>query len=121
MQKYKKVAINIAFLTMILSAGVMNNYSSNLDQDFDSDFNINSKKSSEYSQEKQEKILNSFENNDYLGWKKIIGQNNKVANIIDESTFKNFVAARVAARSGQYDVAIQITEELKIKVKDKLI
>jgi UDP-N-acetyl-D-mannosaminuronate dehydrogenase len=117
MQKYKKVAMNIAFLTMILSAGITNNYFSWLDQDSDLDLNFNNKKIAKYSQEKQEKILNTFENNDYETWKKIINQNNKINNIIDESVFRDFINARIAARNGRYDEAIIITENLKQKIK----
>lgn len=120
MQKYKKVAMNIAILTMILSAGITNNYFSNSDQDSDLDIGLNNRKIAKYSQEKQEKILNTFENNDYQAWKKIINQNNKINNVIDESAFKDFVTARIAARNGQYDEAIILTEKIKNKIKSEL-
>jgi len=115
MQKYKKAAINIAFLTMILS-GIMN--SSLLASDSDSDFNNN--KTPKYLRARQEKIINTFENSDYQAWKKIVGQNNKISNIIEEIDFQRFIAARAAARNGQYHKAIKITENLKEEVKNKL-
>ncbi|MEI6836016.1 MAG: hypothetical protein WCK59_04245 [Candidatus Falkowbacteria bacterium] len=118
MQKYKKVAINIAFLTMILSAGIMTNYFSDSDQDFE--LNLNNKKASRESQEKQEKLLSTFENSDYQAWKKIIGQNNKVSHVINEAAFNDFISARIAARSGEYDKALEITENLKKDVENKL-
>lgn len=118
MKKYEKVAINLALLTIIFSAGITSNYLATANSD--SDLNLNNKKTAKYSQEKQEKILNTFENSDYQTWKKIIGQNNKVGDIIDEPTFKNFVTARIAARNGQYNKAIKITEALKRKVENKL-
>ena len=118
MQKYKKVAINIAFLTMLLSAGLKTNYISDFDQDFE--LNLNNKENSKSSQARQEKILTTFENSDYQAWKKIVGQNNKVSQVIDESAFNDFVRARIAARSGEYDKAIEITENLKKDVENKL-
>ncbi len=122
MTKYKKVALNIAFLTMILTTGITTNYAyaSSLDTNSDFDSNLtNNGERPKYSQEKQEKILNTFENNDYASWKKIVGQNNKINNVIDEVAFNRFVAARIAARNGQYDKALKITEELKKGVKNK--
>lgn len=120
MKKYQKVAINIAFLTMILSAGITNNYlyAFSQDADFDADLSLTNKESTKYSNERKEKILNTFENSDYQSWKKIIGQNNKINNIIDEFVFQRFVTARVAARNGQYNKALKITNELKIGLKD---
>lgn len=122
MRKYQKVAINIAILTIIFSAGIISSSLAVLGSDSDSDLNldINNRRITKYSQEKQEKILTTFEKNDYQAWQKIVGQNNKVGKIIDESTFNNFVTARIAARSGQYNKAIKITEELKKKVGNGL-
>lgn len=119
MQQYKKVAINITFLTIILSAGILGNRLVNLNQDSGVG-NLNSKKNTKYSQGVKEKLLNTFENNDYQSWRQLIGKNHKLNNIIDESAFNKFVAARLAARNGRYDEAIQITEVLKKKVEDKL-
>lgn len=121
MQKYKRVAMNIAFLTMFLTAGIMNSYLANLDQDSDLDLNAGNRKTAKFSQERQEKLLNTFETSDYQTWKKLIGENNKINNVIDESAFKDFVVARMAARNGQYDKAIRITEELKRKVVNNKI
>lgn len=122
MKKYQKVAINIAFLTMILSAGIANSYYSafNQDIDFDADLSSSNKESQRYSNERKEKILNTFENSDYQSYKKIIGQNNKINSIINESAFQSFVIARTAARNGQYNKALKITAELKNGLKDKL-
>jgi hypothetical protein len=140
MKKYKKVAINIAFLTMLLSVGLNSSYATalnsdsslnsdsnlnsdsslNSDSNFDSDINLNYKKSPKYSQARQAKILNTFENGDYQAWQKIIGQNNKINNVIDQVTFQRFTAARVAARNGQYNKALKITERIKRKVENKI-
>ncbi|MFZ2310135.1 MAG: hypothetical protein WAW11_01165 [Patescibacteria group bacterium] len=116
MRKYQRVAINIAILTIIFSAGVINSSLAVLGSDSELNLDVNNKKITKYSQEKQEKILNTFEKSDYQAWQKIVGQNNKVGEIIDESTFNNFITARTAARNGQYNKAIKITEELKKKV-----
>ena len=124
MNKYKKVAINIAILTIILSTGLSTSCLTNIGVASadapESDINISAKENSETSSEKQGKILNTFENNDYEAWVKIIGQNNKINNIIDQTTFNNFVMARTAARNGQYDKALKITESLKKGLASKL-
>jgi hypothetical protein len=121
MEKYKKAAINLAFLTMILSTGITGSYLAlNPDLNLDSDFSLTNKENTKYSQAKQEKILSTFEDGDYQSWKKIIGQNNKLNNIIDEFSFQRFVTARIAARGGQYDKALKITAELKKELANKL-
>jgi hypothetical protein len=116
MKKYQKVAINIALLTIIFSAGIISSSLVALDSEMELNLDINNRKIAKYSQEKKEKILTTFEKSDYQSWQKIVGQNNKVGEIIDEPTFKNFVTARVAARNGQYNKAFKLTEELKKKV-----
>lgn len=123
MKKYQKVAINIAFLTMILSTGMTNNYISTFNPDFssDSDSNVTNQENTKYANKKQEKILNTFETGDYQAWKKIVGQNNKINNVINEFSFQRFVAARVAARNGEYNKALIITEELKKGVESQNI
>jgi hypothetical protein len=120
MKKYQKVALNIAFLTMILSTGMATNYTraSNLDSNYDSNL-TNNEEGLKSSSKKQEKILNTFENNDYASWKKIVGKNNKVNDVIDKVAFNRFVAARIAARNGQYNKALRITEELKKEIENK--
>ena len=119
MKKYQKVALNIAFLTMILSSGIATNYISASALDTNSNFDsnlINNEEGLKSSNKKQEKILNTFENNDYASWKKIVGKNNKINNVIDEVAFNRFVSARIAARNGQYNKALRITEELKKEI-----
>lgn len=116
MKKYQKVAINIAILTIIFSAGIISSSLAVLGSDADLNLDISNGKTTKHSQEKQEKILNTFEKSDYQTWQKIVGQKNKVGEIIDEKTFNNFITARIAARNGQYNKAIKITEELKNKL-----
>lgn len=118
MQKYKKAAINIAILTIILSTGMINSYPAIAN--IDSDIDLDGQDLARYSESKKEKIENTFEDNDYQAWKKIVGRENRARRIINETDFQRFVAARAAARRGQYDEAIRITEELKKKVKEKL-
>ncbi len=114
MKKYKKAALNIAFLTMILSTGLTSsalaNY--NYNNDLDSDVQV-----SEAQVVRQKKINNTFENNDYSAWLKMVGKNSKVGGIINGESFKEFIEARVAARQGEYDRAIKITEDLKLKLE----
>ena len=115
MQKYKKAAINIAFLTMILTVGISNSFL--FSSDFDSDIDLNNKKAPKYIQEKQEKVTATLEQSDYQTWKKLIGKNNKINSLINESDFQLFVEARSAARNGRYDKAIEITDKITEKIK----
>ncbi len=124
MNKYKKVAANIAILTIILSTGlsascVANIGVANADAP-EADMNIVANDNSKLSSEKQAKILTAFENNDYGTWLKIMGQNNKINSIIDQATFNNFIMARNAARNGQYKKALKITESLKKGLANKI-
>lgn len=109
MQKYKQAAIAIAFLTIILSAGVCNGLASRRDEN-------------ENKRERAQKmaILNAFEQGDYDAWKKIIKQKGEVLGDISREEFARFIAARQAARSGDYDVAIEISRQLEEDLKLKL-
>jgi|GEM_PF-1964878 len=121
MNKYKKVAINLAFLTMIFSAGITSKYVIDVNHNIiDSHLNLTHKDTSKYPPDQHEKVLNTFENSDYATWKKLVGENNKINNIVDESAFKRFVVARTAARNGQYNKALKITEQLKKGVENRL-
>jgi hypothetical protein len=103
MKKYKKAAISIAFLTIIMSTGICTSYTDNLDNQ--------DKNKSKKNRFQQEMILNAFENNDYLGWKKIVRSNSDFVKVISENDFTKFVEARNAARSGQYDKSIKLSSE----------
>ena len=82
MQKYKKAAVNIAILTMILTTGLTSKALASLNSDLDFDLDLRPT----YSDERQEKIINTFEKNDFNAWKKMVGQKNKVGEIIDENS-----------------------------------
>ena len=119
MQKYKKAAINIAFLTMLLSTGISDNSLLNSNTDWDSDLNDN--EISKYSQARQEEIISTFEDDDYQAWKKIVGQNNKLNKLISEFEFQLLVKARTEARNWQYDEAIKITDWLKETIAKRIV
>jgi hypothetical protein len=110
MKSYKKAALNIAILTMILSAGISSGAlaASNFNTENDANIEVSQPK-----KQKQEKILNTFENNDYEAWKQIIGKNSKLSSLVDAENFKLFVSARQAARQGEYAKAVKITESIK--------
>lgn len=115
MKPYKKAAVNIAILTMILSAGISPGalaaaYSG---ADYDSSAYDSTTEINQSLKERQEKIINTFENNDYWAWKKMIGDNSRLSSLVGEFDFQRFVSARAAARQGKYAKAIQITESLK--------
>lgn len=120
MKKYQRVAMNIAFLTIIFSAGLVGGHIVALASNVNLNFNLNDKIAANYSNKQQEKILDAFENANYKAWKKLVGQNHKINSVVDEATFKNFIAARRAARNGQYNKALKITEELKERIEKEL-
>lgn len=118
MKKYKKAALNIAILTLILSSGLTSQTISlvNTDSDFDTE-TIQTQSSNK----QKEKIIIAFENNDFETWQKMIGSRNQLGKIIDENGFNEFIEARTAARDGKYEEAIEITENLKSRIKSGLV
>ncbi len=109
MKKYKQAAISIAFLTIILSAGICSGYIIP---------KAGEKNKSSYNQ--QEAILIAFENNDYNAWKKIVSRKGNICNVISKDDFDKFIKARKAARSGNYDEAILISKKVEEELKNKL-
>ncbi|MFA5155414.1 MAG: hypothetical protein WC453_03180 [Patescibacteria group bacterium] len=110
MHKYQKAALNIAFLTIMLSAGLRGRYVDVTSNDLDTDLSGDLRPG--YAQNQQEELLSAFENNDYPAWRKLTAGKPSAPGI-DESTFRRFVAARQAARQGQYGKAIKLTEKIK--------
>lgn len=107
MQKYKQAAVAIAFLTIILSAGICNGMSSG---------NEESKKN----KSQKVAILTAFEQGDYEAWRQIVGKKGDVYNSISEADFNKFVSARKAARSGDYDKAINLSAEVENELRTKM-
>jgi hypothetical protein len=101
MKKYKQAALSIAFLTFMLSGELTAG-------------NINTN-------QQEEMILYSFENDDYNSWKKYIPKKSKIQKIINKDDFEKFVSARKLARAGEYEKAIQLSNDLEDKVKQNLI
>jgi hypothetical protein len=109
MQKYRKAAISIAFLTIVFSSGISAGYIDAQDE------SQNKKNLS-----KQEAILETFENSDYRTWKKIIANQGNISKLVNEDDFNKFISARSAARSADYDKAIAIANELEKALKNKM-
>lgn len=107
MQKYKQAAIAIAFLTIILSAGICNGVTTREEK-------------SKRQQSQKIAILEAFENGDYESWRQIILAKGDVYSSISEEDFNKFVQARRAARSGDYDQAINLSAEVENELKEKL-
>ncbi len=108
MKKYQQAIVSVAFLTLLLSAGL------NIGLP-DVDTSENNAKG----KEKSELILNSFENADYRSWKAAVGKN-MIGNLVSNNDFNHFLAARTAVRSGNYDQAINLTNTLEAKLKNHL-
>jgi len=109
MKNYKKAAVSIAFLTMIFSAGIYASFIKPKDDTLD--------KKTQY---EQAEVLATFEDNDYSTWKKLISKKSKIGDLIDQTEFNEFIIARSAARSGDYDKAVDIATKLEEKLKDKI-
>ena len=109
MKKYEKAALSIAFLTILLSGGLTAGFVG-IDADVDDEAAIS----------REEKVLDTFENDDYDGWKKIISRNSNIGNMISREDFENFVAARRLTRKGEYERAIQLAEGLEEGLKKKI-
>ena len=109
MHKYKKAAINIALITIIFTTGLTSSVIASLSGGPDSDIESRMAKPDA----RQEKVVASLEAEDYETWRKTVGRNSKVAKLIDENSFRLFIKARNAARQGEYDEAIGLTEEIK--------
>lgn len=107
MQKYKQAAVAIAFLTIILSAGICTGIGSK-----------ENRSKNELSQ--QEAILVAFEDGDYDTWRRIISRKGEAYNAISEEEFNKFVKARRAARSGDYDLAINLSAEVENDLRVKM-
>lgn len=107
MQKYKKAAISIAFLTMIFTAGMSAGYYV-YGRSFDNP------------DEYKMAVLSTFEDNDYKAWKKVIGKRKGISRIIGQEEFRLFVEARKAVRSGEYDKALTISSELEDRLIKKI-
>lgn len=109
MQKYKKAALNIALLTLLLSGGMSLGY---VRADVDSsDKNVS---------KQEEMLLDSFENDDYNSWKKVVSKKSKIHEMVSVDDFEKFVVARKLARAGEYDKAIELTEKLELDLKTRL-
>jgi len=107
MQKYKQAAIAIAFLTIILSAGICTGLGGDENK-------------SKKVQSQQEAILVAFENGDYDTWHRIISQKGEVYESLTEEDFNKFIKARQAARSGDYDLAINLSAEVENELRTKM-
>lgn len=109
MKNYRQAAMSIAFLTVIISAGIFKDYLEVIDM----------KKGGE-SRERQEEMLRTFENNDYQSWQNIVKMKSNLARVVTEKDFEKFVIARKAARAGNYNKSIQLSRELGEELKTKI-
>lgn len=105
---YKQAAISIAFLTIIMTAGICS-----------SSLNLKNKNKSKGAHSLQEDILQAFERNDYAAWKSLI-MDSDLINVVKEREFAIFVEARNAARQGLYDRSIAISTALELELRNKL-
>jgi hypothetical protein len=109
MQKYKQAAISIAVVTLILTSGL---YSGTKPAE---------KKGTENNTDpSQEELLETFENNDFETWSRLVSSRGAIARVVTKEDFDTFVEARQAARGGDYDKAIELSSFLEMELKSKL-
>ncbi len=109
MQKYRQAAISIAFLTFLLTGGITMGR-----------LGVNSDDNNDGGQNKEELLLDSFENNDYNFWKKTISKKADIYKVVDKNDFERFTTARSFARAGDYDNAIKLTEKIEVELRERL-
>jgi hypothetical protein len=113
MNTYKKAAINIAFLTIFFTAGISAGFVNNDDN--------NNEEIRKFSQIQHEKFLNSFENKDYYSYCELIAKKETLKEVVNERIFQIFAEARMAARFGNYDKAISLSEKIENELKTKIV
>lgn len=109
MKKYKQAALTLAFLTMILTAGLTAGQvkAENLADGQDAAY-------------QEERVLDAFEKEDYEGWKDIVIKKNSAYSSIGREDFDRFIAIRRAARAGQYDKTIKLAKRLEQDLEAKI-
>ena len=107
MEKYKKVIINLAILTFLLSAGATTAYANPDEYNDNSDTDIY----------KRARVLETFENGDYAAWKRTMRRQGGYIDFVNKEQFDKFIQARKLARSGKYSEAVVLGEELEIEIK----
>ena len=110
MKRYQKAAVSIAFLTAVLSAGLTPGYAIADNGSTGSDVN--------YSQ--AQAILETFESDDFDRWQKSISGDSELNSLVSKKDFERFIAARQAARSGDYNTAIKIANRVETSLKEKI-
>ena len=112
MNLYKKTAVTIAILTLVISANISAIHASPLEAErmLNSSFQRGSDRD----------ILETFEEGDYEKWKKKVGLNSRIASIVTKEKFNDFIKARRLAREGKYEEAIRLADELKKEIKRSL-
>ena len=111
MGKYKKAAVSLAVLTLILTAGITSAYGFAGD-DSGNDSADKNRKNYSFSSERQQSVLEAFEEANYQAWLKIVGPKSKIARAITKENFNKFITARKLARQCRYDEALKLSREL---------
>ncbi|MEI7890426.1 MAG: hypothetical protein WCI36_00495 [bacterium] len=104
MMNYQKAAINIAFLTVIMTGGICSG-----SKNKDNKRHMNRKL-----------ILEAFESGDYETWSRIVKKNTDLVTVIAEDEFIKFIDARNAARVGDYEKSIALSSALEFELRGKL-
>lgn len=105
--KYQNIIVAIAVLNFIFSAGITTSQVNAASDTFEGQ---------SQDTEKAELILESFEEGSYETWRKLVDSDSKIVHKIKKDDFYEFIKARNLARQGRYQEALDLYEDLKIKL-----
>jgi hypothetical protein len=111
---YKQAAASVAFLTLLLTAGI---YPFGVKQ---VRATVSTTRQRGDSAEQQKQILEAFEQGDYQAWKNLVASNGVLEQVITQADFDQFILARNMVRSGQYEASLPISSDLAERLKVKL-
>ncbi len=111
-QKYKKAAISIAILTLMMTAGLSSAYAATDSQGFTPN---------SFKTDTQINLLNTLEAGDYEQWKQAVGHYSGLSGVIAKDDFLEFIRARKFAREGRYDESLAMSQALGDRLAAKLV
>jgi hypothetical protein len=103
MQKYRQAALVIAFLSALFTCGL-------------SASALAVARAGSVQNGSSSRIQESFESGDYESWRKLTASRKGFEPLSDKEKFNRFIAARLAARGGDYDSALRISRDLAAEI-----
>ena len=104
----KNVILTFSLLTVLLLSLAASTYA----YQGESNLNNNRKGKSKFSLEKHTALKEAIGNNDFQAWKALVGDDNRISEIINEDNFAQFVEAHKLMEEGKFEEAKEIKEAL---------